>query len=184
MVIILTPMVLMDKKFADHQLVMPTPSERGAFNEINAKYEHEPMLSSWPARVAPVAPSPKHMSAPSADLHLPAMTVYARMVQERISKAIVYPNIVGKEGMAMAGTVKLELHILKNGSLDSAKVIESSANYILDQNAMQAAKIAAPYDAFATGMDQEGIIFTIPIVYNNPIAVGAQARDEKVIVSY
>jgi len=176
MVIILTPVVLTDKKFVDHQLVMPTPAERDSWKEINAKYEHEPLLSSWPAKVTPVVSKAKQA-------YLPVITAYARMVQEKISKAIVYPNAVG--GMALAGTVKLKLHILKNGSLDSAEVMESSGNYILDQDAMQAAKAAAPYDAFTTGMGREGVIFTIPIVYNNLIG-GAQAPApaEKVIASY
>jgi TonB family protein len=86
--------------------------------------------------------------------------------------------------MALAGTVKLKLHILKNGSLDSAEVMESSGNDILDQDAVQAAETAAPYGVFTTGMDREGIIFTIPIVYNNLISGSAQAPAEKVIASY
>ena len=182
MVIILTPTVLTDKKFADKQVVMPTPSERDSWKEINAKYEHEPMPSSWPVtkEVTPVDFTKEEQST-AADL--PVMTAYARMVQERISKAISYPNAVGRGG-SLAGTVKLKLHILKNGSLDSAEVMESSGNYILDQDAMQAAKTAAPYDAFMTGMDREGMIFTIPIVYNKLISGGAQAPSEKVIASY
>ena len=46
MVIILTPMVLADKKFADKQLVMPTPAERQSWQEIDAKYEHEPLAGN------------------------------------------------------------------------------------------------------------------------------------------
>ena len=181
MVIILTPMVLTDKKFAYKQVVMPTPSERDSWEEINARYEHEPLLSSWPVtkEVTPVDFTKEEQ--PAADL--PVMTAYARMVQERISKVISYPNAVGRGG-SLAGTVKLKLHILKNGSLGSAEVMESSGNYILDQAAMQAAKTAAPYDVFMTGMDREGMIFTIPIIYNNLISGGAQAPSEKVIASY
>ena len=179
MVIILTPMVLTDKKFEDNQVVMPTPSERDAWKGNDSKYEHEPMRSSWPvAKVAPV-------DSKGQPEYLPVMTAYARMVQERISKAIFYPNVgVGRGGVALAGTVKLKLHILKDGSLDWAEVMESSGNYILDQDAMQAAKTAAPFDAFTTGMDQEGIIFTIPIVYNNLVSGGTQVSAEKVIASY
>jgi pilus assembly protein CpaC len=173
MVIILTPTVLTEKKFADKQLVMPTPGERDSWKEINAKYEHEPLLSFWPVKET----HPKNQPA-----ELPVMTAYARMVQERISKAIFYPNAaVG--GMALVGTVKLKLHILKDGSLDSEEVVESSGNDILDQGAMQAAKIAAPYDAFMAGMDQEGMVFTIPIVYNKLISQD-QASAEEVIASY
>jgi pilus assembly protein CpaC len=179
MVIILTPTVLTDKKFADNQLVMPTPLERDSWKEISAKYEHEPLSSSWPVAKGPSVDVNKVQPE-----YLPVMTAYARMVQEKISKAISYPNAVGAGGVALAGTVKLKLRILKNGSLDSAEVMESSGNYILDQDAMQAAKTAAPFDAFTTGMDQEGIVFTIPIVYNNLIAGSAQAPAEKVIASY
>jgi len=171
MVIILTPTVLTDKKFADRQIVMPTPSENIANKEFNAKYEHEP-LPSWPAA--------KDVKDQSQDL--PEVTAYARMVQEKISRVITYPQEIG-EGNSMAGTVKLKLHILRNGSLGSEEVLESSGDNILDQDAMQAAKTAAPFDAFMTGMDQEELVFTIPIVYNKLIS-GGQVPSEKVIASY
>ena len=175
MVIILTPMVMTDKKFAEKQLVMPTPAERQSYNEIDSKYEHEPLTSSWPSL------APAKIASQGSSTVLPAMTVYARMVQERISKAIFYPNAGG--GIALAGTVKLKLRILKDGSLGSEEVMESSGNNILDQDAMQAAKTAAPFDAFTTGMDREDMIFTIPIVYNKLISEG-QAPAGKVIASY
>ncbi len=171
MVIILTPTVITDKKFTNNQLVMPTPSERQSYKEIDSKYEHEPLTSSWP----PLA----RITVQDSSAVLPVMTAYARMVQERISKAISYPA----GGIALAGTVKLKLRILKDGSLDSEEVVESSGNNILDQDAMQAAKTAAPYDAFMTGMDQQDMIFTIPIVYNKFIPEG-QASAGKVIASY
>jgi pilus assembly protein CpaC len=174
MVIILTPMVLTDKKFADNQVVMPTPGESSSWNEINSKYEHEPLTPSLDTRMTPA--DPILVAAPE----LPIMTAYARMVQEKISKAISYP--VG-EGASLSGTVKLKLHILKDGSLDSAEVMESSGNNVLDQEAMQAAKTAAPFDAFAMGMNQEGMIFTIPIVYNKLITE-SQSPTQKVVASY
>jgi len=201
MVIILTPTVLSDKKFADSQTVMPTPSERDAYNEIDGKYEHE-ALPTWPApkvdvvsdtNVSPAAPSmPSNVMPPPSDFKAPPveedmavsqqpaaqppavdtalmdeMTRYARMVQVKISKAITYPKAV--MGQSMSGTVKLKLHILKDGSLDSEEVMESSGNGDLDQDALQAAKTAAPYEAFTSGMDQADLIFTIPIVYNKLI---------------
>jgi TonB family protein len=175
MVIILTPTVLTDKRFADKEIVMPTPSEKDAYKKFDAQYEHE-ALPSWQPKMRPVEASDQA----SAEV-FPVMQAYARMVQEKISKAITYPP----EGMgnAMAGTVKLKLHILKDGSLDSAEVMESSGNDILDQDAMQAAKTAAPYDAFTMGMDQQDIIFTVPIVYNKTISEG-QVPAGKVIASY
>jgi len=195
MIVILTPTVMTDKKIADHQLAMPTPEERNADNEVNTKYESEP-LPSWPAAKATVTPtaapivtpteipatisrevpSPKVVS-PEA---LSAMTSYARMVQIRISKAITYPKMTSK---SLAGTVKLKLHILKDGSLDSEEVIESSGNNVLDQDALQAAKAAAPYDVFSSGISDNDLLFTIPIVYNKTIFQGSVSA-EKVIAAY
>jgi TonB family protein len=174
LVIILTPVVLTDKKIAKSQLVMPTPAERAANNEINAKYEKE-ALPDWPAA--------KTVTAPDNNLQtiLPQLTAYARMVQEKISRSISYPK--APRGESWAGTVKLKLHILKDGSLDSEEVVESSGNRTLDQDALQAAKTAAPYEAFTSDMDQQDLIFTVPIVYNKIIS-GGRSPAEKVIASY
>jgi len=174
MVIILTPTVLTDKKIANSQLVMPTPAENISYQEIDSKYNHEP-LPAWPA-VAKTAPV-----VVQAPVNRSVMTSYARMVQEKISRSISYPP--SSMGVAMAGTVKLKLHILKNGSLDSEVVTESSGNVVLDQDAIQAARAAAPFDAFAPGMEQQDLIFTIPIVYNRFISE-TPAPDNKVIASY
>jgi pilus assembly protein CpaC len=174
MVIILTPTVLTDKKFADREVVMPTPAERSADREIEAKYEQEP-VPSWSATKTGA------MDSGASSTVLPVMMSYARMVEEKISKAIFYPQTT--MGDAMSGTVKLKLHILKDGSLDSEEVMESSGNAMLDQYALQAAKAASPYDAFTTGMDQEDLIFTIPIVYNKLISEGNETTG-KAVVSY
>ena len=174
MVIILTPTVLTSKKFTDKQIVLPTPSEGALYRQIDSKYAHEGQ-PAWPV----VKPQPIVFKGSSEVL--PVTVAYARMVQERISRAIIYPPAA--MGNILAGTVKLKLHILKDGSLDSEEIMESSGSDILDQDAMQAAKTAAPYEAFTMGMDQEDLIFTIPIVYNKLIAQG-QAPAEKVIASY
>jgi pilus assembly protein CpaC len=175
MVIILTPTVMTDKKFEDKQIVMPTPSVRDAYRNFDSRYEHEP-LPSWQPKAATTVIS----NDQSSDI-VPATTAYARMVQEKISKAIAYPQqALGED---LAGTVKLKLHILKDGSLDSEEVVESSGNDVLDQDALQAAKTAAPYEAFTMGMDQEDLVFTVPIVYNRLIS-GGQIPADKVIASY
>jgi pilus assembly protein CpaC len=176
MIIILTPSVITEKKFADNQLVMPTPQERDSYKEISAKYEQEPLPSNWP-------PSSDKSTIQETSSILPGVTAYARMVQEKISKAIFYPQAV--LGNSIAGTVRLKLHILKDGSMDSEEVIESSGNYLLDQYAMQAARSAAPFEAFTAEMDQDGMTFTIPIVYNRLVSSGNQSPvAEKVIATY
>lgn len=174
MVIILTPVVLTDKKYADKQVVMPTPAQKESWDEvIESKYPHEP-LPAWPA--------PKVAPDNNLQTVLPQMTAYARMVQEKISKAVYYPRAAAG-GRNIAGTVKLKLRILNDGSLSSEEVVESSGNGTLDTYAMQAAKRAAPYAAFTTGMDEKELVFTIPIVYNKFIS-GGKAPTEKVIASY
>jgi pilus assembly protein CpaC len=182
MVIILTPAVLTDKKFEEKQIVMPTPDEKASWKEIDSRYPHEPIPSSgWPPVKVDVPALP--LATVSNDVPvspMDAVTAYARLVQEKISKAITYPQSLGAE--TPAGTVKLKLHILKDGSLDSAEVMQSSGSTVLDQYAMQAAKTAAPYNAFTADMEQPDLIFTIPIVYNKAIS-SAQAPAEKTIAS-
>jgi len=189
MVIILTPVVLTDKKIAQEQVVMPTPKENEIDDEFNKKYEHEP-LPTWPAPSADTNPpivTPIHSSPATVladnDLQtvLPAMTAYARMIQEKISKAISYPPAALSK--SLQGTVKLKLHILKDGTLDSEQVMRSSGSDILDQDALQAAKTAAPYDAFTMGMNQDDLILTVPIVFNKLMS-GGKTPAEKVIAAY
>jgi len=62
-------------------------------------------------------------------------------------------------------------------------VIESSGNNVLDQDALQAAKAAAPYDVFSSGISDNDLLFTIPIVYNKTIFQGSVSA-EKVIAAY
>jgi len=170
MVIVLTPTVLTDKKIEDKQIAMPTPEIKESYKQFDAKYEHEP-LPAWPVPKASPAPVKENSG-------LGPTIEYARMVQLRISRAISYPQAaMGKS----SGTVKLKLHILKNGSLESEDVIDSSGNDILDQDALRAARSAAPFDAFTTGIDQDDMVFTIPIVYNKLIHATAPA--EKVLGS-
>jgi len=158
MVIILTPTVLTDKKYASSQLAMPTPSEIDSWNEIDSKYKHEPLGSDWPP--------PKVATLENNLWEMDEVMNYARMVQLKISRVIFNYQQSSLEGQT--GTVKLRLCILKDGELGSEEVTESSGSDTLDHDALQAAKIAAPFDAFTSGMDQEDLVFTIPIVYNQP----------------
>ncbi|MBF0511600.1 MAG: TonB family protein [Candidatus Omnitrophica bacterium] len=173
MVIILTPTVLTNKKFVDNQIVFPTQEQKTSYQKFDAKYEHE-ALPAWPVvkETKPVPPPPVDMIA---------MTAYARMVQLKISKEIsAYPQA---NGAMISGTVKLKLCILKDGTLGQAEVIESSGNDTLDQYALQAARNAAPYDAFTSGIVRQNIVFTIPIMYGKTIAAERDLT-QRVIASY
>ena len=174
MVIILTPIVLTDKKFADKQVVMPTPLERDGWKEIDAKYEKE-ALPPWPAPKPAVAPLPGPQGLQ------PATIAYARQVQEKISRTIMYPPEAIQN--SWAGTVKLKLWILRNGALASQEVVQSSGQDVFDKDAVHAAQTASPYGAFTAEMHQEDLIVTIPIVYNK-VAAGNRSLAGKVIASY
>jgi len=83
MVIILTPTVMTDKKFADAQVVMPTPEERGSAKEIYDKYETSPY------RLGPCSKSfPGGCETASGH---PQNTV----VQQQVAQIITPPNPQG-----------------------------------------------------------------------------------------
>ena len=63
-------------------------------------------------------------------------------------------------------------------------MVQSSGYDVFDEDALHAAQMAAPYDAFMAGMDQEDLTFTVPIVYNKVAAQGQPLPTEKVIASY
>jgi len=182
MVIIVTPMVLSDKKFADKQIVMPTPAERQGWQEINAKYEHEPM-GGLPAGqiITPDNNATDNRSTDNRVTPLSEMTIYARLIQEKISRMISYPQQALQN--YWTGTVKLRLRILRNGTLASGEVVQSSGHAVFDEDALRAAQMGAPYDAFTAGMNQDELVFMVPIVYNK-VTEGGQSLPEKVIASY
>ncbi len=92
------------------------------------------------------------------------LTSYVRSVQMRISQKITYPFEALQNNQE--GTVKLRLRILKDGSLADCDLLESSGKDIFDRDALNTAKIVAPFQAFPENLHQEDLILTIPIVYN------------------
>jgi len=177
MVIILTPMVLSDKKFADKELVMPTPAERHGWQEMDSRYEHVSLTGSGLPAGKIVAPEDRVAATPP----LSEMASYARLLQEKISRMITYPSQAMQH--YWTGTVKLKLRVLRNGTLAAEEVIQSSGYSVFDEDALRAAQKGAPYDVFTAGMKQDELIFMIPIVYNKANGAG-QSLPGKVIASY
>ena len=163
MVIIFTPTILKSKKYATRQTVMPTKGLRGMASEIDSHYETEPTEKFR-------TPSTEAMNqkTPQAPLLVPMMMdpvpSYVQQVQQKISQAVSYP--AEAMGNQWQGTVKLRLHILSDGTLLEAKVMESSGHDIFDQDAVNTAKTAVPYPAFDSRMNQSDIMITVPIVYS------------------
>jgi TonB family protein len=89
---------------------------------------------------------------------------YAAGVQQKILSAIAYPYEAQQKGWQ--GTVRLGLVILKDGSLESLVVKESSGYEVFDQDALNTAQILAPYAAFPPDVSADEMTLTVPIVYN------------------
>ncbi|MBL8014496.1 MAG: TonB family protein [Candidatus Omnitrophica bacterium] len=89
---------------------------------------------------------------------------YAQALQAKISSAINYPYEAKENGWE--GTVKLGLHILKDGTLANVTVKESSGHSIFDEDAVNTAKILAPYPTFSSDMVGEDVVVVVPIVYS------------------
>ena len=89
---------------------------------------------------------------------------YAQALQAKILSAINYPYEAKENGWD--GTVKLALHILKDGTLANVSVKESSGHSIFDEDAVNTAKILAPYPPFSSDMTGEDVHVVVPIVYS------------------
>ena len=85
-------------------------------------------------------------------------------MQERIANAIEYPDEAREYGWE--GTATLSLLILKDGTLASAVVKESSGHEILDKAALQTAQESAPYPDFPSEPDLQELNVTVPIVFS------------------
>lgn len=89
---------------------------------------------------------------------------YAQTLQMKISSAINYPYEAKENGWE--GTVRLGLHILNDGTLANVSVKESSGHTIFDEDAVNTAKILAPYPPFSSDMPGEDVVVVVPIVYS------------------
>ncbi len=135
-------------------------SPYGAFPpelEINEIKVIVPIVYSQDAAALDVACQPAATS-PSTE------TAYAEMVQQRLAQALLYPDYAQKNGWE--GTVKLDLQILRDGTLAAASVKESSGNKMFDETALQAAKTLAPYSVFPPESELQDLKLTVPIVYS------------------
>jgi len=177
LVITLTPTILRQKK-AQEQETASKEGESPFPEEISSKISPKAtgMDSSLPsASIAPkenppqkqadLASGPSDLaSEESAEDQDELIGAYVRSLQERIAKAIAYP--FEATGKGWEGTVKLTLHLLKDGSLADTKVKESSGYTIFDKDALNTVKLLAPYQPFPSKLDLAELMVTAPIVYS------------------
>jgi len=72
--------------------------------------------------------------------------LYFQRVKELIESVWRYPHEAGERGIQ--GALRLRFTILEDGSLDNVMLINSSGYNILDDEAVRAVRVAAPYPPF------------------------------------
>jgi pilus assembly protein CpaC len=92
------------------------------------------------------------------------MAGYVENVQRKISKSITYPEAGRPYGWE--GTAKLNLLILRDGTLAYAVVQESSGYEALDSEALKIAKSLAPYEPFPANSEIPELNISVPIVFS------------------
>jgi pilus assembly protein CpaC len=132
------------------------------------------------AKKAP-APAPEKKSWMSEDTMTPSASAipheYAQALQKRISSAVNYPYEAKENGWE--GTVKISLRILKDGTLADASVQQSSGYSVFDQDALNTAKILAPYQSFSSDMSMEELVVVVPIVYSQKTVFQSASNIQK-----
>lgn len=88
---------------------------------------------------------------------------YALGVQERIAKAIRYPQ--RERELNLEGTAKLKLHLFSDGTLGRANVSQSSGIESLDLEALKAAESQAPYPAFPPQVPEKELWLEVPVIF-------------------
>ncbi|MFZ5801392.1 MAG: TonB family protein [Candidatus Omnitrophota bacterium] len=89
---------------------------------------------------------------------------YTRQIQQKIARAVVYPEEASQLGWE--GAVRLDLKILSDGTLSSIRVKQSSGYEIFDDSAVNAAKNSAPFPIFPAELRAREINIDVPVIYN------------------
>lgn len=92
------------------------------------------------------------------------ITDYAKGVQQKIAERISFPFAAKENGWD--GVVMLSLKILSDGQLNDVFVKESSGHSIFDSDAVNTAKIVAPYAPFPVEMEMDEVTVSIPVTYS------------------
>lgn len=174
LVISLTPTILRSKNYAESEVVLPSVRTKQFVEEVNEPFEKKSLTNPEIVVPAPAEKAPAVVPAAIPAPALPQAKVtkaqemlampYATLIQQKIAKEISYPYEALQNNWQ--GTVKLKLRILKDGTLAVATILESSGHEVFDQDALNTAKIVAPYPSFPLEIAQEDLVVTVPIIYN------------------
>jgi pilus assembly protein CpaC len=207
LVITMTPTIMRKKEYVTEQVKMPTESLKAFEQEVDSRkgYIREaidatenkaPQVIKAPAMVEPkssgnvplpapaLAPGLSAASAATSDVTASTVTgtpvPYVRSIQMKISQAISYPYEAIKNNWE--GTVKLKLRISRNGALTDAQVSESSGHDVFDTDALNTAKIVAPFGPFTSDISGQELVVTVPIVYSQNSS--AKTETQTVVSTY
>jgi len=168
LVITLTPTIIKSKKIATEQVVLPSKRANNFTKEVQSNFDKEPLEPKIEVVKPKIETQTKMILrpvlSPSNKVSEMALLPYVRSIQLRISQAISFPYEALQKNWE--GTVKLRLRILKDGSLADCDLLESSGHDVFDKDAINTAKIVAPFSPFSADMQQEDLVVTVPIVYN------------------
>jgi pilus assembly protein CpaC len=88
---------------------------------------------------------------------------YALQVQDRIAKQLRYPE--REKELGLDGTVKLRLHLFRDGTLGRAIVSASSGIEALDMEALKVAETQAPYPSFPSQLVEQELWLEVPVIF-------------------
>lgn len=148
----------------DQELVIsmtPTILERNRNTQqedVEEKVSEYSSSATYKQKVTNSAAVPYYLGIPKN------MTEYVRNVQKQISKTILYPPEAKRYGWG--GTVRMNMLILRDGTLAYALIQESSGHEVMDESALRAAKRIAPYSGFPSDVNLQELNITVPIVYS------------------
>ena len=91
------------------------------------------------------------------------MTKYSRIIQKRILDNLTYPQNAKEAGFQ--GTTRLRLKLSYQGELLDAEVKSSSGYKVLDDNAVNTAKMSASYPPFPPAIKDKEIWVEVPVIY-------------------
>jgi len=91
---------------------------------------------------------------------------YLSRIKRRVQREWVYPEEAAKNGIS--GELHMVFTLNKAGSLIFISLVHSSGFPILDEEALRAVKVAAPFDAFPPKMGDEPLNISATFYYNLP----------------
>ena len=110
----------------------------------------------------PVPRPPPQVSIGNGRPSMDPLTAYSRQVQERIAAGL-QETLPAVE----SGTVRVQLHLLASGELKDVQVSQSSGKLALDQAALAAIEVQAPYPAFPPSLSQPELRLDVPIIFQD-----------------